>query len=178
MPVESPSRFPIIATPAAQIRREMAWPDGEAPGYRPLGTGREQPPDFQLAAVRRGSPDPAVCRTAGLPLGPALETSGRRSGKVRRPCHNLVRDCENSGKLFPACSLGVKEALFSNDPFPLRSWRLFGAGLQTPPSAGPQVSRWGRGWRPSVGEVARSGDLATTWSGIARTPGNYSRPVP
>src|SRR5271157_165722 len=30
----------------------------------------------------------------------------------------------------------------------------------------------------SVGEVARSGDLATTWSGIASTPGNYSRPVP
>src|SRR5271157_4403071 len=30
----------------------------------------------------------------------------------------------------------------------------------------------------SVGEVARSGDLATTWSGIARTPGSYSRPVP
>jgi len=60
----------------------------------------------------------------------------------------------------------------------ISSWRLFGAGLQTPPSAGPQVSRRGRGWRPSVGEVARSGDLATTWSGTARTPGNYFRPVP
>jgi hypothetical protein len=31
---------------------------------------------------------------------------GRRGGQVRRPCRNLVRDCENSGKLFPACSLG------------------------------------------------------------------------
>ncbi len=39
---------------------------------------------------------------------------------------------------------------------------LFGAGLLTPPSDGPQVSRRGRGWRPPVGEVARSGDLTTT----------------
>src|SRR5271157_4268981 len=31
---------------------------------------------------------------------------------------------------------------------------------------------------PSVGAVARSGDLATTWSVIAKTPGNYSRLVP
>ena len=31
---------------------------------------------------------------------------------------------------------------------------------------------------PSVGEVARSGDLATTWSVIAKTPGNCSWPVP
>src|SRR5208337_3864927 len=31
---------------------------------------------------------------------------------------------------------------------------------------------------PSAGEVARSGELATTWSVIAKTPGNDSRPVP
>ncbi len=42
-----------------------------------------------------------------------------------------------------------------------------GAGLPTPPTpfrgpAGPRVSRQGRGG-PPVGEVARSGDLATTW---------------
>src|SRR5271157_961950 len=70
---------------------------------------------FKLA-VRRGSPDPAVCWTVGLPPGLGLETFGRPSGKVRRPCHNLVPqrhnlvpqlglDCENSGKLFPARSL-------------------------------------------------------------------------
>src|SRR5208337_3791931 len=52
----------------------------------------------------------------------------------------------------------------------ISTWRLFGAGLQTPPSAGPEVSRRGRGWRPSVGEVARSGDLATTlWISPRRT---------
>ena len=94
------------------------------------------------------SPDPAVCWTVGLPPGLGLETFGRQvarsgdlakgqvarsgdlattwslvrpSGKVRRPCHNLVLgpakwqgqetlpqlglDCENSGKLFPARSL-------------------------------------------------------------------------
>ena len=31
---------------------------------------------------------------------------------------------------------------------------------------------------PSVGELARSGDVATTWSVNAKTPGNHSRPVP
>src|SRR5271166_3157937 len=36
-----------------------------------------------------GSPDPAVCWTVGLPPGLELETFGRPSGKVRRPCHNL-----------------------------------------------------------------------------------------
>ena len=35
-----------------------------------------------------------------------------------------------------------------------------------------------RGWRPSVGPVARSGDLATTRSFLARPPGRYSQPVP
>ena len=37
-----------------------------------------------------GSPDPAVCWTVGLPPGLGLEIFGRPSGKVRRPCHNLV----------------------------------------------------------------------------------------
>jgi pyridoxamine 5'-phosphate oxidase len=40
----------------------------------------------------------------------------------------------------------------------------FGAGLQTPPSAGPEVSRWGQGRTPSVKPLARSGHLATTRS--------------
>jgi hypothetical protein len=31
---------------------------------------------------------------------------------------------------------------------------------------------------PSVGDVARSGDLATTRFGVARKPGSCSRPVP
>src|SRR5271157_232461 len=44
---------------------------------------------FKLA-VRRGSPDPAVCWTVGLLPGLGLETFGRPSGKVRRPCHNLI----------------------------------------------------------------------------------------
>jgi hypothetical protein len=54
--------------------------------------------------VRRGSPDPGVCRTrlgaglqtppsAGLPPGSGLETFRRRNGKVRRPCYNLWRFC-------------------------------------------------------------------------------------
>ena len=45
-------------------------------------------------------------------------------------------------------------------------WQAFSSveGLQTPPSAGPQVSRWGGGWRPAVGRVTRSGDLVTTWA--------------
>ncbi len=46
-----------------------------------------------------------------------METFGRRRGKVRRPCHNLVcrgNNCGKAGKLFPA--------------------RLFGAGLLTPPT--------------------------------------------
>src|SRR5271157_186235 len=49
-------------------------------------------------------------RTAGLPTGAGLETSGRRSGKVRRPCHNLVRDCEKAGNLFRAFSEAVRFA--------------------------------------------------------------------
>ena len=85
---------------------------------------RQTPP---AQTVRRGSPDPAVGGTAGLPTEPVLETFGRPSSKVRRPCHNpSVR-----------------------------------AGLLTPPSAGPQVSQSSRCWRPSVVQVARSGDLAT-----------------
>ena len=39
---------------------------------------------------RRGSPDPAVSRTGGLPSGPEMETCGQPSGKVGRPCHNVV----------------------------------------------------------------------------------------
>ena len=35
-----------------------------------------------------------------------------------------------------------------------------------------------RDWRPSVGRVARSGDLATTWAWVATIPGSDSRPVP
>src|SRR5271165_5232748 len=64
------------------------WPDCPRRGLVqapeiPLWNGPE--------AVRRGSPDPAVCWTVGLPPGLVLETFGRPSGKVRRPCHNLAR---------------------------------------------------------------------------------------
>ena len=41
---------------------------------------------------------------------PALETFGRRSGKVSPPkadCHNPVRDCEEVGKLFQSRSLAT-----------------------------------------------------------------------
>jgi len=84
------------------------------------GAGHEQSPcpmgrALQLAGVRRGSPDPAVYPTAGLPPGSWLGTFGRRNGKVRRPCHNLVRDRENSRRLFPASSMA---GLFS--PLPNR----------------------------------------------------------
>ena len=34
-----------------------------------------------------------------------METCGRPSGKVGRPCHNLCRCPHNSGKLFPNSSL-------------------------------------------------------------------------
>src|SRR5271157_2240936 len=59
--------------------------------------------------VRRGSPDPAVCRTAGLPPGPGLETC-RPSGKVRRPCHNLGPGGAGGGEraIKTAKSLGRK----------------------------------------------------------------------
>ena len=54
--------------------------------------------------------------SAGLPTPPSASTDrspsggwdwrpyGRFSGKVWRPCHNGVRDCEEEGKLFPAYS--------------------------------------------------------------------------
>jgi hypothetical protein len=64
--------------------------------------GRESFPDFSLATVRRGSPDPAGRWTAGLQPGFGPETCGQPRGKVRRPCHNLVRGCEDSGTLFLA----------------------------------------------------------------------------
>ena len=62
--------------------------------------------------------------TAGLQTVPGLETFGRRSGKVRRPCHNPVRDREEVGKLFPSCSLDPlvvnkdSRPLFSRDQYP------------------------------------------------------------
>jgi hypothetical protein len=43
-----------------------------------------------------------------------------------------------------------------------RSSAGLGAGLQTPPFAGPKVSPGARAGRPAVSPVARSGDLATT----------------
>ncbi len=84
------ARFHVLSVTAAHLRN--------GPGI----TSR-----FPLAGcstVRRGSPDPAVCRTARLPPVSGLETFGRRSGKVRRPCHNLVLNCGKAGKLFPAYS--------------------------------------------------------------------------
>ena len=60
---------------------------------RPLfGEGLQTPP----------TPFGGPGRTVGLPPGPGLETFGRPRVKVRRPCHNLVRDCEKVGNLFPA----------------------------------------------------------------------------
>src|SRR5271157_2530326 len=72
--------------------------------------------DFPLTGVRRGSPDclqtpahpvpgarPNRRSPAGVRVGDL--SFGRRGGKVGRTCHNLVRDCESSGKLFPARSL-------------------------------------------------------------------------
>src|SRR5271157_1751533 len=38
-----------------------------------------------------------------------------------RPCHNLVRDCENSGQLFPACSLALFSAPLLLEPRTSRS---------------------------------------------------------
>src|SRR5271157_6155835 len=74
--------------------------------------------------------------------------------------------------------MGAEGEERAGNNIPICTWQLFGAGLLTPPSAGRQVSRRGRGWRPPVGEVARSGDLATTWFGIARKPGICSGPFP
>ncbi len=51
--------------------------------------------------VRRGSPDPAVRSTDISLRGLGLETFGRSSGKVWRPCHNVVQHCEKEGWLFP-----------------------------------------------------------------------------
>src|SRR5208282_2959432 len=52
------------------------------------------------------------------------------------------------------------------------------SSLSAPPSAGAGFPP-GSGLKtcPSVGAVARSGDLATTWSVIAKTPGNHFRRV-
>ncbi len=49
--------------------------------------------------------------------------------------------------------------------------RMLAMPDEDPPGSGLETC-------PSVGEMARSGDLATTWSVIAKTPGNASRPVP
>jgi len=54
-----------------------------------ISKSRQSPPGV---TVRRGSADPAVCRTAGLPLGSGLEAACRRGGKVRGPCHNDESD--------------------------------------------------------------------------------------
>ncbi len=48
--------------------------------------------------------------------------------------------------------------------------RMLAMPDEDPPGSGLETC-------PSVGEMARSGDLATTWSVIAKTPGNDSRPV-
>lgn len=52
-----------------------------------------------------------------------------------------------------------------------KRWLVFGAGLMAPPSAGPQVSRKAGAWRRAVGDVASSGDLATTWSSDGENSG-------
>jgi len=55
---------------------------------------------------------------------------------------------------------------------PIQSFRFavcWTAGF--PPGSGLETC-------PSVGELARSEVLAATWSMTAKTPGNYSRPVP
>src|SRR5271157_3271083 len=79
--------------------------------------------------------------------------------------------------------MGAEGEERSGNNFPICTWKLFGAGLLTPPTPfrGPGRTAGlptGRCWRPPVGEVARSGDLATTWFGIARKPGICSGPFP
>jgi len=57
--------------------------------WRRFGAGLQTPPCAGPQVSRRG-------------FGP--ETYGQASGKVGRPCHNLVLSCEDSGKLFLARS--------------------------------------------------------------------------
>ena len=66
--------------------------------WRLIGAGLQTPP----------TPFRGPGGTAGLPTVPALETFGRRIGKVMRPCHNPVRDCEEVGKLFPSRSIVLR----------------------------------------------------------------------
>jgi len=64
--------------------------------WRRFGAGLQTPPCAGPQVSRRG-------------FGP--ETYGQASGKVGRPCHNLVLSCEDSGKLFLARSLALAKEL-------------------------------------------------------------------
>src|SRR5205085_684657 len=65
-------RQPTDRSPAPGIGA-LGHREGPRSADRPenLGTGRESLADFELGTVRRGSPDPAVSGTAGLPAGVA-----------------------------------------------------------------------------------------------------------
>ena len=97
MPVESPSRSPIIATPAV-TSEVMAWPNGEAPGYRPPDTSGDAPFSprcLRIIESKKSMPtchlrryltqDPAAIARVHLPGQSGVRgPSGARRGPVDR----------------------------------------------------------------------------------------------
>ena len=89
-----PGRGGISVAKTNSFLRNIGW-------YRIVLMNPALWPSFWLMrAINPAHRSPAGVRVGDLSFG-------RRGGKVRRPCHNLVRDCENSGKRFPACSQGL-----------------------------------------------------------------------
>ncbi len=105
------SEFPLGALIGAETSEHPL-----VPTQRPSSTGESGYCSSSRYCHKVGSPIQA-CRSAHpvpgarpdrrFPAGVRVKELffDRRGGLVRRPCHDLVRDCENSGKLFPACSL-------------------------------------------------------------------------
>ena len=82
------------------------------------------PTIFPPSPARRGSPDPAVCLTVGLPgRGLSPETYGRPGGKVRRPCHSAFVGTRRSRVVIPAPFLS-EHGPGSSSPPAQRSSRL------------------------------------------------------
>jgi hypothetical protein len=117
----------------------------------------------------------------GLLRGPRIRAIGGSVGGVRRRsarqrCVGPLPGPEKAPKTATSCQFrrhrrDSRVAKLDRQVAPC-------AGLPTPPSAGPQVCCRGRGRRPVLVEMARSGDLATTRWGRARNSGSCSRPVP
>ena len=180
------------------------WSDGFGAGLPTppwsggFGAGLPTPPwsgpKVSWRRVRRGSPDPAVVRTEGLPA-PGSRGSPDHCGehlRSRQPPWKPWAWDEVATEPPGGIALRARpQPPQVGWPGPRGGWGQAGLagiaprrtgdedvhrrGLPTPPWSGPKVS-WLRGdGRPSVGQVSRSGDLATTGATI---PGSDDRPVP